>query len=518
MTPIVEPPFTRPRGCDHLTMWARMNAQAQRLSSSPPPLGALGASLAGAVGFGVLVGSLGDSPLLAFAGVLAVFLGVVTIVRQDLVVAAVVFLVYSDAVVIGVESQGLPFALTAAVPLLLAVPLAHQFLRGRRIFLDAIFVVLVALLLAMVQSGLLARDGGVALDGIVTYALQGVVLYVLVLNVLRSQAALRLALWSVLAAGAFLAAVTVFQYVTKTFDRPYLGFSPLDLPYFRGQSAQPRANGPVGDPNYYAQILLPALAFGLVAVLRERRLRLRLLGGAMAAMILFAITLTGSRGGALALLAMVAVMIALRFFRPVQLIVAVVAASVALALNPSYVERLTSTSLSGIAAPSGSSVAADSAARGRLTENLAAAQVFSDHPVFGVGPGGFPFYYQDYANRIGIEVHTRQRTGRQAGVPPQRAAHNLALGLAADLGIVGLALFGVVIWLALRGLLRARRRWLSERRPELADLAGALLVALTGYLVAGAFLSLAFERYLWLLLAMAGAAIALARTPGGARG
>jgi O-antigen ligase len=191
---------------------------------------------------------------------------------------------------------------------------------------------------------------------------------------------------------------------------------------------------------------------------------------------------------------------------------------VALALNPSYVERLTGTSLSGIAAPSGSTVAADTAARSRLTENLAAAQVFADHPLFGVGPGGFPRYYQEYAGRIGIEVHDRERSGRDAGQAPQRAAHNIALGLAADLGVAGLALFGVVVWIAFAGLLRARRHWLSQRRPDLADVAGALVVALTGYLVAGVFLSLAFERYLWLLLSMAGAAVALSRTPRDAHG
>ena len=239
----------------------------------------------------------------------------------------------------------------------------------------------------------------------------------------------------------------------------------------------------------------------------------------MAATIMFAVTLTASRGGAIALVAMVAVMLALRFFRPAQLAAAVAVLAAGLALNPSYAQRLTTTSLSGIAAPAGSTVAADTAARGRLTENLAAAHVFADHPLFGVGPGEFPLYYQEYAGRIGIEVHDRDRqsNGQDAGQAPQRAAHNIALGLAADLGIVGLSLFVVVIGLAFVGLLRARRHWLALQRPEFADVAGALVVALTGYLVAGAFLSLAFQRYLWLLLAMAGAAIALSRRPADAR-
>jgi putative inorganic carbon (HCO3(-)) transporter len=496
-----------------------MNVQAQRLPSTPPrgARGVLGA-LGGAVAAGLLVGALGANPLLALAGLLAIFVGVVAIVRQDLVVLVVVFILYSDGAIVAVDSQGLPYALAGAVPLLLAIPLVQQFRGGHRIFVDRLFVALVALLLAMVESGLLARDVSLALGEIWTFALEGVLLYVLVLNVLRSQATLRLALWSVLAAGGFLAAVAAFQYVTKTFDHPYFGFSPLDIAYATGQTTAPRANGPVDDPNYFAQLLLPALAFGLVLALRERRPLLRLLAATTAATIVFAITLTASRGGALALGAMIAVMVALGFFRPGQLIAAVAVLATALALNPSYLQRLTTTSLSGIAAPAGSTVAADTAERGRLTENLAAAQVFADHPLFGVGPGGFPLYYQEYAGRIGIQVHERQRTGANAGEAPQREAHNIALGLAADLGIVGLGLFVVVIWLAFHGLLRARRRWLSEQRPQSADIVGALVAALAGYLVAGAFLSLAFERYLWLLLAMAGAAVALSRAPGRAHG
>ena len=84
--------------------------------------------------------------------------------------------------------------------------------------------------------------------------------------------------------------------------------------------------------------------------------------------------------------------------------------------------------------------------------------------------------------------------------------------------VSALSLFVVVIWLAFRGLLRARRRWLSEQRPELADVAGALVVSLAGYLVAGVFLSLAFERYLWLLLAIAGATVAMSRMDRAAHG
>lgn len=494
-----------------------MNAQAQRLSTTPPPLTALVGALAGAAGAGLLVGVLGGSPVLAFAAIVALFVGAVAIVRQDLVVGLVLFVIYTDAAVVAVDSQGLPFALAAAVPLLLAVPLAHRFLSYEPLIGDSILLLLVGLLLVMGLSALLARDAAVALDGIKTFALQGVLLYVLLLNVLHGRRALSIALWTVLAAAAFIALVSIVQYLTKSFDRPFFGFASLDGAYLSGQTSEPRAGGPVGDPNYFAQLLLPALAFAMVAVMRERTLRLRLAAAAMGALIIFAIILTGSRGGAVALAAMIGAMLALRLLGPAQLVSMLAVVVIALALNPGYVQRLGDTSLSGIGAPSGTTVEADSAARGRFTENLAAAKVFADHPLVGVGPGGFPLYYQEYAARIGIEVHERERSGPDSGQAPEREAHNIVLGLAADLGVIGLGLFLAVVWLAFAGLRRARRRWLAERQPGLADIAGALIVGLTGYLVAGLFLSLAYERYLWLLLAIVGATIALSKAPVDAR-
>lgn len=495
-----------------------MNAPAQRLASDGLPIGPLTGALTGAAATGLLIGTLGGNAVLAFAGMLLAFGGLLMLVRQDLVALAVIFLIYSDAAAVAVDSQGMPFIVAAAVPLLLAVPLAHQSLRGEPFVIDGLAVALVALLFVMGLSSMLARDTAIAVDKVETFAIQGVLMYILMINVLRSQEALRLALWTVLAAGAFLAAVTVFQYVTKTFAKPYLGFSALDIAYFTGKTDAPRAAGPVADPNYYAQLLLPPLGIGMVAVLRERGPLLRLAAAGMSVTILFALMLTGSRGGALALLAMIVVLVALRYVGAAQLLALATIGAVAVAVNPGYRERLFSTSLSGLSAPEGADVAADSAARGRFTENLAALSVFADHPVLGVGPGGFPGYYQEYAVKVGGEIHETTKSGKDAGKAPERAAHDIVLGLAADIGLVGLVLFAGICCATIVGLLRARRRWLADLRRDHADVAAALVVALTGYLGAGLFLSLAFERYLWLLLSMAGATILLARSSGDARG
>ena len=122
----------------------------------------------------------------------------------------------------------------------------------------------------------------------------------------------------------------------------------------------------------------------------------------------------------------------------------------------------------------------------------------------GVGPGLFPSYYQQYAREVSAaQIDTRVDLS-------EREAHNLYTGIAAEYGGLGLACFLGILFVTIRDLLRARRRWLAER-PEIAHLAAGLVLAIIGYMVSGLFLHLKYERYFWLLLALAGVAGVLAR-------
>jgi O-antigen ligase len=125
---------------------------------------------------------------------------------------------------------------------------------------------------------------------------------------------------------------------------------------------------------------------------------------------------------------------------------------------------------------------------------LASLNVFLDHPLIGVGPGQYmPVYSVEYQQNLTTKFRDLHRP---------RRAHNLYLEIAAETGTLGiLAFLGIMAALALQ-LREARRSW-AERAPEYADLATAFLLALGVYLFSGLLLHLAFERYLWLLLALA---------------
>jgi O-antigen ligase len=87
-----------------------------------------------------------------------------------------------------------------------------------------------------------------------------------------------------------------------------------------------------------------------------------------------------------------------------------------------------------------------------------------------------------------------------------RESHSLYAGILAENGFLGFIAFFGAVGVLLRRLNRSRRRWLSER-PDLADLSAGFFLALVAYLASGIFLHMAFQRYYWLLFALAAACV-----------
>jgi putative inorganic carbon (hco3(-)) transporter len=467
------------------------------------PLAHLGALLA----LGVVLGAVASrEPGLVLGATVSGVLALAALARPDIATVGLVFCVWCDAPAVAVDTYGAPVLVGALFPLMLAIPLVHHRMRGHGLVLTPTFALVVALGAVQVVSTLVASQQDTAVERLQVFALEGVLLYLLVINAVRTPGALRGVAWGFIAAGAFMALLALHQQVSGGFDRPYGGFAQVDHTYLRGQTDVPRLAGPLGDPNYFAQALLVVMPVCLLSVWRERAPQMQLAAAATAGLISLAIAYTYSRGAAVGFVAVLAGMAALGYVRVRHLAWIAAGVIVLLAAVPAYRDRITSiTTIGGASAQVGDQTDADQSARGRSTEMRAAALAFLDHPAVGVGPGGFPFAYQDYAAQVGGEVHAASKRGPQAGEVPRREAHDLFLGVAADLGLAGLAVFLAILYMSLHGLVRARRRWHAQAQPDLANLADSFLLALVAYLVTALFLTLAFERYLWLLLAVAAA-------------
>jgi len=82
--------------------------------------------------------------------------------------------------------------------------------------------------------------------------------------------------------------------------------------------------------------------------------------------------------------------------------------------------------------------------------------------------------------------------------------------IGAEGGVIGLAAFLVIPLLLLSKLRMAQRYW-AARRSEYADIASAFLLSIVGFLATALFLSHAFYRYYWFLIALAGTSVMLLR-------
>lgn len=482
-----------------------------RPALSPVTLG----GLLGAALVGVAVGKIGLPivALVAFAAFAAV-----TVVAPDTTTLLCIFLLFANVPGVLIQSHGAPTMAGAAVPLLLMVPFAAMVRkRGTQVIVTPGFLALLVLLLAELASTVFSHNQDVALAKMQTFIFEAILLYFLSSNVIRTPEMLRQVLWVMLGAGTFLALITVFQDLTRTYWHFYGGFALPDPSFLIGKAPDPRASGPVGDPNYYGQILLVAICISLVFGWRARTPAQRLIALGATAMIAYAILLTFSRGTMLALFLVLVIMTFMRYFKSWQIFTLVLALVAVFASVPAFSQRLSSiTSVTSATEQTGTDPNADQSAQGRSTEMLAALHVFMDYPVFGVGPANFPLYYRQYAEMVGGEIHDDVKGGKDKGAEAQRQAHNMYISQLAELGIVGFCAFMTIIGITLRSLIRLRRRCLAAGRRDWADLATILLLAVIGYLACGMFLTLAFERYFWLLLGICAAATTALRIPPGA--
>jgi len=421
--------------------------------------------------------------------------------------AAALFLLYTNWPVVAAQRGIVPEGTALLVPLLLAVAAVHQLVARRRgLVVDRTFLLMLGFLVVLLMGTVFAEGYDVAIERILVYLTEGLLIYVLVRHAVRSLPDLRVATLAVLAGGALLAGLTIFQTVTDNYDQEFMGLAPRTLehleelpPSAREEvGLEDRARGPVDEPNRFAQILMMAGALGVVVALDAARRRGAMLAWACVLLLLGGVLLTYSRGALLTLLVLLLMAVPLRLIRPARLVgILSLGAVLIVAAVPGFTDRVaTMAGVAGLFGPS--AVEPDGPTKGRTTEMLAALAAYTDHPVLGVGPGQYLAFHSVRYQAL-PEIAFRE-------LPVPRRAHNLYLEIAAETGTIGLLVFMAIPMMLMLDL-RWLRRTLHHRRPDLARIATGFTLALLAYLGTGVFLHLAFERYYWVMVALAAAAV-----------
>lgn len=258
------------------------------------------------------------------------------------------------------------------------------------------------------------------------------------------------------------------------------------------------AGGLFGNPNDMALNMVAFLPLVIVIALMRKGLVARLIGLIGVPMITLAIIFTKSRGGTIGLIVMIAVFLfKVRRVKP-GLAAAIVAAC--LATVPLLPSTFTSR-MSSIMNPEEDPTGSREARKQLLKEGF---RTFLEHPVFGVGAGQFMNYSPDSRSRY----------------VAWRETHNAPLQVAAELGVLGLVLFVMIIWSGFSAA-RAAARTLRARAParrsrrkgststehdRFTMYAAGFTASLAGWFMAALFASVA---YYWTLYLVVGLALAL---------
>ena len=183
---------------------------------------------------------------------------------------------------------------------------------------------------------------------------------------------------------------------------------------------------------------------------------------------------SSSRGGQLALVVQLVVMNYRTVFKPKVLISCCVAFFLIWTFLPEQQKERFET------------MGEDQTSRQRILYWENGLEMIQEHPVLGVGYFNFVPYFERY--------YPEDMLFYRAELP-----HNIIIQVGTDTGIIGLTIFMVLIYIALRKAQRFRAKGCEINQRLMGDCANPSLV---GFFMAGQFVTVTYYPYLWIHLAL----------------
>ncbi|MBI4721301.1 MAG: O-antigen ligase family protein [Chitinivibrionia bacterium] len=284
------------------------------------------------------------------------------------------------------------------------------------------------------------------------------VMYLLIVILVRSEAKLKITLCVLSVLTLFHACQGIYQYFNET---GLAGQTMID--------GRIRSIGIFADPNDLALTFLIVMPFLFFSVLDSRSVPVKLLSGAVLLVLAYALYLTGSRGGFIALAAVAFLLFVRRFGIRAGSVVGIAIVAVLFAFGP---ERLADLSPQ------------EESAYGRIAAWGRGLELLKQNPLFGVGAGTF------------MEYHVR-------------TAHNSIVLCASELGLFGLYVWLLLIVVSMRNLFFVSTEARRMHMVSIALLSDSLLFAFVGFITAAFFLSRTYNELLYILVGLGVSATAV---------
>jgi O-antigen ligase len=247
----------------------------------------------------------------------------------------------------------------------------------------------------------------------------------------------------------------------------------------------PRPLGPSSDPNYEALSLVMAVPLAIWLIRYEQRDLWKWIGRICSPILAFAVFVSQSRGGLLAL----GVMAALAWMnsrRKGKLLLGFAAAAALMfAISPGdMIKRIEQIQVQGEA-----STGAEVSTRARVELVRAGIRMMEEHPVFGIGLDQFK----------SVEFHYNSMLADLA--PDPKIAHNTYIQLGAEGGIPTLALYLAIMGVTLATCRKTQK--LPGVPENISALALSFQIGLIGIMVAEFFLTAQYVKEIWVFISLA---------------
>lgn len=314
---------------------------------------------------------------------------------------------------------------------------------------------------------------------------------VAIVILLQQGPSFRRVMWVLITVGLFLGTLSVFQYFTGTFDNDYGGFAMSGRHQIIGTIDDYRSTGPMGDPNFFAQVMVVIVPIAFERFLHEKKNILRLIALWAFAVSVLTIFFTYSRGGFIALV--IAMLVLFFFYPPQRFQIPIIIVAIVMLISflpPNYVDRLST--LAGYFGPRDTSAIEERSLQGRLTENLTAWEMVKSNPLFGVGLSSYKSLFPFYSKKLGISL-----------VATERDAHNLYLEVLSETGIIGFSILFIILFTSFETVYVARKRFVLAKLKDYVGLTSGFLAAMAGYFSASMFIHNAFPRFFFVMLGIA---------------
>ncbi|MCC6259656.1 MAG: O-antigen ligase family protein [Anaerolineales bacterium] len=437
--------------------------------------------------------------LYGLAGVLGIVMVMMIIIKPNIGANILIITIFIN-ISAELTNRGYPSIIKPLVVVVFAAIMVRNYYTGQlpknrtRTFVVELFLILY--FVSMLASYAVASDKDRTMEAIQDLAKDIFILYT-ILFAIRETSTWKQAVWIIVFITTVLCLFGAYQIFTGDYSQDFFGMARIKTQSVveGDNSSTNRIGGPIRDPNMWAEVLVAILPLIAFQIFNQPRMLTKLYAIAAFGIIGFELLNTYSRGGYLAFV--VSMILTLFVFdRKLNPLVAIGILGLATIfiplLPPAYLERFESLLSLAPSSEGGVSVYEDSSFRGRASEVIAGVMMFADHPLLGVGAGNFRNNYQEYAQKIGLEMRSEERD-----------AHSLYTQVLAETGVFGaVSFFGLVLAL-MAGLARAARTvHLMPRHISLLPWINSLRVSIIAYMIAAVFLHNAYIRYFWILVAL----------------